>query len=472
MNIITDGHDFEDAVRQILQLFFDINADFTVVSQLEIKNSIYTATAKITLGGKSAGGEVKKELFNPEKRLVSDVVKKSVFFACKKLSDMPTPWGISTGIRPAKAARMMLDENATDSEILSFMENEMLAARDKAQLSLTVAKRERELLKRRLGRGVSLYVGVPFCPTRCAYCSFISQAMAHNQKFVSPYVDALVKEIEETALMAQELGFKAETVYFGGGTPSSLPPESLDRLIKMVKECFDVSALSEFTVEAGRPDTFTDELLSVLCENGVNRISINPQTMNQKTLDRIGRRHSVEQTVEAFRMARRAGTFSINADIIAGLPGETPDDFIKTVGDVCDLSPDAVTVHTMYFKRAARLIDDFEKLRFASDTGEMVQYSYDCLTKKGYNPYYMYKQRNTLGNLENVAFARDGHESLYNIYIMEEIQTVLAMGGGASTKMVRGDRIERVFNPKEASDYIARIDEIIEKKRKALEFLR
>lgn len=472
MKIITNGHNFEDAVRQILQLFFDINTDFTVVSNLQVENNLYKATAKITLGNKTAGGEIEKEMFFPEKRNISDIVKKSVFFACKKLSDMPTPWGISTGIRPAKTARMMLDNNLSDGEIISYMENEFLVTREKAQLSLNVAKKEKKLLEKRLENGVSLYIGIPFCPTRCAYCSFISQAIAHNQKFVEPYVDALMKEIEQTALMAQSLGYKAETIYFGGGTPSSIEPKYLEKLIKKVKECFDISMLSEITVEAGRPDTFSLELMDMLRENEVSRISINPQTMNQKTLDKIGRRHSVMQTVNAFEMAKKYDCFSINADIIAGLPGETREDFEKTVKEVCALSPDAVTVHTMYLKRAARLIDDFEKLRFASDMGEMVGFSYDYLIKNGYNPYYMYKQRNTLGNLENVAFSREGHESLYNIYIMEEIQTILAMGGGASTKMVKGDRIERVFNPKEAADYINRIDEIIEKKRKALEFLR
>lgn len=472
MKIITNGHSFEDAVRQILQLFFDISTDFCVVSDLEVKENIYTAKAKITLGKKIAEGEIEERLISPEKRQLSDLVKKSVFFACKKLSDMPTPWGISTGIRPAKTARMMLDENIDDAEILSYMEKEFLITPKKAQLSLDVAKKEKALLESRVKNGISLYIGIPFCPTRCAYCSFISQAVAHNKKFVVPFTDALIKEIEETALIAEDFGFNVETIYFGGGTPTTLSPESLGSLIKRVKECFDVSYLREFTIEAGRPDTFSDEMVAMLYENGVNRLSINPQSMNQKTLDKIGRRHSVEQTQTAFELARKYGNFSINTDIIAGLPEETLDDFINTVKGVCALSPDAVTVHTMYLKRAASLIGDFEKLRFASDMDSMVQYAYDTLTDNGYNPYYMYKQRNTLGNLENTAFAKEGHESLYNIYIMEEIQTILAMGGGGSTKMVRGDRIERVFNPKEAADYINRIDEIIEKKRKALEFLR
>ena len=471
MNIITNGHSFEDAVRQILQLFFDLNSDFTAESVLQINENSYIAKAKVTLGEKTAEGEIKATLFSPEKRQISDLVKKSVFFACKKLSDMPTPWGISTGIRPAKTARMMLDENKTDEEILRYMEEEFFVTPKKARLSLDVAKTEFELLKNREENTVSLYLGVPFCPTRCAYCSFISQAVAHNQKFVKPYVEALLKEIEATSRMAESFGYKAETIYFGGGTPTTLSPDDLDRLIKRVKNLFDVASLREFTVEAGRPDTFSDEMLSVLWENGVNRISINPQTMNQKTLDKIGRRHSVEDTIRAFEMTKKYD-FSINADLIAGLPDESTEDFKKTVEEVCALSPHAVTVHTMYLKRAARLISDFEKLRFAKDMDSMVQLSYDYLTEKGYNPYYLYKQKNTLGNLENVGFSKQGHESLYNIFIMEEIQTILAMGGGASTKMVKGDRIERVFNPKEASDYINRIDEIIEKKKAALEFLR
>ncbi|MBQ3022201.1 MAG: coproporphyrinogen dehydrogenase HemZ [Clostridia bacterium] len=472
MRIETLGHSLEDAVRQVLQLFFDIGADFDVISSLENEENSYIAKAKITLGEKSAEGVIKNTFFDPGKREISDLVKKSVYFACKKLSDMPTPWGISTGIRPAKTARMMLDEGHKDSEILSYMQDEFYITPKKARLSLDVAKKEYELLKERVKNGVSVYVGIPFCPTRCAYCSFISQAMAHNQKFVKPYVDALLYEIDETARMADDLGMKVETIYFGGGTPTTLSPKDLDVLIKRVKARFDVTNLREFTVEAGRPDTFTDEMLSMLRENFVHRISINPQTMNQKTLDKIGRRHSVEDTVKAFQMAQKYNYFSINADVIAGLPDESPEDFAHTMREVCALSPDAVTVHTMYLKRAARLISDFEKLRFASDMDAMVQHGYDFLTKNGYSPYYLYKQKNTLGNLENVGFSKEGHESLYNIYIMEEIQTILALGGGASTKMVKGDRIERVFNPKEAADYIKRIDEIIEKKRRALEFLR
>ncbi len=464
MEIITQGHSIEDAVRQVVQLFFDISSDMNVVSTIENDGEKYTAKAIVKINNAEAHGQIEGDI-NPEnKREISDLVKKSVFKACKSISDMPTPWGISTGIRPAKTARMMLDENHTDDEIISYMKSELWVSNEKARLSLEVAKREREILINRLKGGISLYVGIPFCPTRCAYCSFISQAKKHNDKFMEKYVYALMKEIEACGELSVKNNFKVETLYFGGGTPTTLPPESLEMIIEKIKESFDLSYLKEFTVEAGRPDTFSYEMLDVLSKEGVGRISINPQTMNQKTLDRIGRKHTVEETIEAFEMAKKYN-FSINSDLISGLPGESVEDFSYSLNELEKLSPDAITVHTMYLKRAARLISDFEKYRFTSDASKMMELANKKMLEGGYNPYYMYKQKNTLGNLENIGFSKVGHECFYNIYIMEEVHTVLAMGGGASTKMVYGDRIERIFNPKEAADYTNRIDEIIEKKR-------
>lgn len=471
MVIKTIGHSAEDGVRQIMQLFFDINTDITVISVFNSIGKNCTSKAAIYADGKEAHGEFScvKEIKIERER--TDIIKKAVFRACRKLSDMPTPWGISTGIRPAKTARMLMDENASDEEIVSFMKDELWVSDEKARLSLSVAKKEKKILDNRLKNGVSLYIGIPFCPTRCAYCSFISQATKHNEKYIEPYVNALMLEIEAVGKLAEEYGFKAETIYFGGGTPTVLSSPALDRVIRQVKQSFDISSLKEFTVEAGRPDTFSEEMLGMLRENGVQRISINPQTMNQKTLDLIGRKHTAEQTVRAFEMAEKYN-FSINADLIAGLPEETIKDFEYTLNELLKLSPDAVTVHTMYLKRAARLIDDFEKYRFTSQAADMMQYANEKLTYCGFNPYYMYKQRNTLGNLENVAFCKENRECLYNIYIMEEVHTILAMGGGASTKMVKGDKIERIFNPKDACDYTKRIDEIIKKKREGLKFLK
>lgn len=464
MEIITQGHSLEDAVRQVIQLFFSLSSDMSVISTIETENGKITARAVVKTKNDEVSGEAEGSI-NPEnKREVSDLVKKSVFVACRKISDMPTPWGVSTGIRPAKTARMMLDENISDEEIISYMKSELWVSEEKAQLSLDVAKREKEILDNRLENGISLYIGIPFCPTRCAYCSFISQAKKHNDKFVDEYVLSLMREIEFCAELSEKHNLKVETVYFGGGTPTAISPENLNSLLRCVRKNFDLSHTKEYTVEAGRPDTFSYEMLDVLKSNNVGRISINPQTMNQKTLDLIGRRHTVEQTVDAFNMAGKYN-FSINADLIAGLPDETSEDFNYTLDELLKLSPDAITVHTMYLKRAASLISEFEKYRFTSEVSTMMKLANEKLKINGYEPYYLYKQKNTLGNLENIGFSKAGHECLYNIYIMEEVHTVLAMGGGASTKMVCGDRIERIFNPKEAADYINRIDEIIEKKR-------
>ncbi len=466
MEIIAKGHSFEDAVRQVLQLFFDINSGGCVLSEKRA-DEFYV---KIQLCEKCA--EERRSIpQNSDKRTLTDELKKCVYTAAKKISPVDTPWGISTGIRPSKTVRMMLEGGASEQEAEAFMKNEMWVSPEKAHLAAEVAQNERKILSRRLKNGVSLYIGIPFCPTRCAYCSFISQATKHNEKFIEPYVAALKKEILTGAQLCAEYGFLPETVYFGGGTPTAIPAFLLKELIQTVKESFDMSNVKEFCVEAGRPDTFSDEMLHMLKESGVNRISINPQTMNQKTLELIGRRHTVEQTIAAFEMAGKYN-FSINADLIAGLPDESPEDFKNSLEKVNALLPQAITVHTMYLKRAARLIGEFEKYRFVTGVNDMMRFAAEKMRQSGFLPYYMYKQRNTLGNLENVGFCLPGHEGIYNVYIMEEVQTVLAFGAGASTKLVKGDRIERVFNPKEAADYTNRIDEITERKIKGLEFLK
>lgn len=457
--ITTAGHEQRTAVEQIIQLFFDLHSEFSAVSVF--KNS--KLHAAVSYGGLTAEADFPVPE-NADKKQFSDCVKKSVFLACRKISRMPAPWGISTGIRPAKTARILLDGGLDEAEILRYMEDEYWIEPDRAALSLSVAKKERALLRGLDEKAVSLYVGIPFCPTRCAYCSFISQALTHNNKFMVPYVEACEREIRRTAEITAERGRIPVSVYFGGGTPTALPPELLERLITSVKACFDMSHVREFTVEAGRPDTFTPEMTDMLVRNGVSRISINPQTMHQSTLDAIGRRHTPGDVLRAFKLARESGITSINADLIVGLPGETPQMVRETLDKICALVPEAVTVHTLYMKRAAGLKTDFEKLRFADNVNEMMAVCRDYMHGYGAEPYYLYKQKNTLGNLENVGFARPGHERLYNVYIMEEIHTILAMGAGASTKTVRGSRIERVFNPKEAGDYVGRIDEILAKK--------
>ncbi|MCD8048887.1 MAG: coproporphyrinogen dehydrogenase HemZ [Clostridia bacterium] len=377
---------------------------------------------------------------------------------------MPTPWGISTGIRPAKNARKMTEEGKTREEIIKILESEYLIEESKANLACDVAAKEREMLKTLPENGVSLYVGIPFCPSRCAYCSFISQATEHNKKYIEPYVEALLKEIEYSAAIVKRLGQRVDTLYFGGGTPTAIAPNLLEKIIVKIKECFDLSDMREFTVEAGRPDTFTEEMTQMLVRREVDRISINPQTMNDETLKRVKRGHTADDVRRAFYMAREAGIRSINADLIAGLPGETEEDVENSAKEILELEPEAVTVHTLYMKRAAELIGEFERLRFADNVRAMTEAAEKKIRGAGMEPYYMYKQRNTLGNLENISYAKKGHESFYNVYIMEEVQPIVALGAGGSTKMVRGADIKRVFNPKDAVDYVKRIDEVLKRK--------
>lgn len=468
MDIITIGHEAKNAVLQIMQLFFAADCEIHVTSRLVKQDGVYMAKCEIVLGGKRAEGAA--ETTKTDKLSVTNTIKKSVLYAGKQISSMPTPWGISTGIRPAKGAVKLMDEGKTDEEILSRLKEEYLIEDKKALLTLSVAKREQKILKSMPKNSLSVYVGIPFCPSRCSYCSFISRATEHNNKYTEPYVEALLKEIEYTGKIVKDLNMTVDTVYIGGGTPTAIKPGLLEKIIEKLKDGFDLSKMREFTVEAGRPDTFTKETVNMLKRQEVGRISINPQSMHQKTLDAIGRRHSVEDVKRAFYMAREAGIKSINADLIAGLPDETWEDMAQSVEKVLKLEPGSVTVHTLYMKRAAEMIDKFRRLRFAENTDKMMDTAVKMLTEKGLFPYYMYKQRNTLGNLENVGFASGGHESLYNVYIMEEVQPVIALGAGGSTKMVKDGFIDRTFNPKEAADYTKRIDEVLKRKDKFKEF--
>lgn len=467
MEIVTIGHDAKNAVMQIMQLFFSLSDDIKVESKLHVSDG-FCAEAEIFYKGKSFKGSAKTT--KEDKLYITNAVKKSVFYAAKKLSDMPTPWGISTGIRPAKTARKLMDESVTDEDILAHLKGEYLMEDKKASLAIEVAKKERAILKSKPENSVSIYVGIPFCPSRCSYCSFISQATEHNKKYIEPYVASLLKEIEYAGRIVNKLNMTVDTVYFGGGTPTAIKPELLGKIIDKLYKDFDLSRIREFTVEAGRPDTFTKEMVDMLARQNVGRISINPQSMHQKTLDLVGRKHHVDDVERAFYLSREAGIDSINADLIAGLPGEDDKMMEYSVSEILRLKPEAVTIHTLYMKRAAGLIDEFERLRFASDTEKMVDKGAKMLKEAELFPYYMYKQRNTLGNLENVGFAKKGHESLYNVYIMEEVQPILALGAGGSTKMVSSAAIERVYNPKDAADYVNRIDEVLARKDEFLKF--
>ena len=395
-----------------------------------------------------------------------DCFKRFLYESLSDITGKTLPWGNLTGIRPTKIAYGMLEEGKSEDEILTYLEKKHFVSEEKSSLSIDIAKRERELLSGvHYEGGYSLYIGIPFCPTTCLYCSFTSFAIGAYRKQVDDYVDCLIKEMEYVSKRYADKIL--DSVYIGGGTPTTLEAHQLERLLGRVKELFDFSRVKEFTVEAGRPDSVTEEKLQVLYRHGVSRISINPQTMKQETLNLIGRRHTVEQVVEAYQMARKIGFDNINMDLILGLPGETAEDVQRTIDRVVELAPDSLTVHSLAIKRASRLSQWIQEngISALQNTDETMAIAAAGAKRLGMEPYYLYRQKNMSGNFENVGYAHPGKFGLYNILIMEEKQTIVALGAGSITKLVLpGGRIERTDNVKDVKLYIEKIDEMIERK--------
>ena len=397
-----------------------------------------------------------------------DSLKYSLYELLVSLTGRTLPWGNLTGIRPVKLVMEMLESGKKNPEIAQEMRTKYGVSTQKTALAVAIANREREILAQiDYKNGYSLYVGIPFCPSICLYCSFSSYPLSQWKKRVEEYLDALCLEIRKiSGLMGNR---KPDTIYIGGGTPTTLEPAQLIRLLDTLEAAFDFDGLKEFTVEAGRPDSITYEKLWTLRQYPVSRISVNPQTMNQKTLDLIGRRHTVEDTVHAFSMARECGFDNINMDLIVGLPGEDFTMVSHTLDEIAGLDPDSLTVHSLAVKRAARLNifrDRYQEMTFENNQ-EIMDHTMHCAYAAGMSPYYLYRQKNMKGNFENVGYAKPGKAGIYNILIMEEKQTILALGAGGSSKLVfdHGNRIERVENVKDVSAYISRIDEMIDRKR-------
>ena len=398
-------------------------------------------------------------------------IKRELYGLLSARTGKTLPWGTLTGIRPTKIALSRLDQGVPEEEIREFMEKTYLTSNGKIDLSLEIAEREKELLSHiDYENGYSLYVGIPFCPTTCLYCSFTSYPIGAWEKKMDQYLAALFKELDYVAETMK--GRTLDTVYFGGGTPTALKAEELDAILTRIGERFDLSSVKEFTVEAGRPDSITPDKLKVLRDHGITRISINPQTMNQKTLDLIGRHHTVEMVKERFYMARELGFDNINMDLIMGLPEENMDDVQRTLEEVRALGPDSLTVHSLAIKRAARLNmfrEEYGGLKI-QNTPEMIELSAACAREMGMEPYYLYRQKNMAGNFENVGYSLPGKACIYNILIMEEMQTIAACGAGTTTKVVfpSENRRERCENVKEVEQYISRIDEMIQRKERIL----
>ncbi|MCR5743762.1 MAG: coproporphyrinogen dehydrogenase HemZ [Lachnospiraceae bacterium] len=394
-------------------------------------------------------------------------VKDALYILFSRLTGKTLPWGTLTGIRPTKIPMAMLENGAGDEEILRHMEDELLVSPEKSLLALDIARREKSLLEKLdYDRGYSLYIGIPFCPSRCLYCSFTAYPISVFHDQVDSYLDCLEKELMFTAEFFRDR--KLNTVYVGGGTPTTLLPYQIDRLCDIVEKNFDLSDLLEFTIEAGRPDSLDEEKLSAIKRHRVDRISINPQTMKQETLDIIGRYHRVEDVVRVFKQARSMGFDNINMDLIMGLPDESIDDVRHTMEEIKKLGPDNLTVHSLAIKRSSRL--NLEREKYASyayeNTSEQMELTARYAAEMGLKPYYLYRQKNMAGNFENVGYAADGKAGIYNILIMEEKQSIVACGAGATSKAVfKNGRIERAENVKDIKSYFERIDEMIDRKR-------
>ena len=381
-------------------------------------------------------------------------------------------WGIVTGVRPVKLLRRLVAEQG-EAAALAHLRERLHVSEHKLALSRETLAAEDRLLALSRPESFSLYVSVPFCPSRCDYCSFVSQTVTRAAKLMPAYVDCLAQEIAYTGKLARELGLRLETVYFGGGTPTTLTAEQLHVLTRAVASAFDLSTVREYTVEAGRPDTVTADKLRVLKEDGVTRISINPQTLSDAVLETIGRKHTVAQFYEVFSLARQCGHTNINTDLIAGLPGDTYEGFCRTLEEITALSPESVTVHTLSMKRAANLtLQKRADYRVADDAVRMVRHTAERLPAAGYHPYYLYRQSRTVGNQENVGWAKPGCEGLYNVYIMDETHTILGCGAGAVSKLKqpKTEYLERIFNYKFPYEYNSGLSEMLNRKDAVREF--
>ena len=407
----------------------------------------------------------------------------NLYTVLQKVTGQSLPWGNLTGVRPTKLARVMLDDGAGDDEVLRFYRTERFVSAEKSALALEIAKREREILSPIDSQeGYSLYIGIPFCPTRCSYCSFLSNPIAKWQDRVEEYLSCIKKELQ--FVQTTFVGRIPDTIYIGGGTPTALSASELETLMEMIEEFLMVQKgqkvhsseessgkLFEFTVEAGRPDSITPEKLRVLKAAGVNRISVNPQTMNDETLVRIGRKHTVAQTLTAYELAREEGFDNINMDLILGLPGEGISEIKRTMDEIIRLSPDSLTVHSLAIKRSAEMAgliregEDADSLGLDRNPVEMMKIAYEGAKSLDLKPYYLYRQKNIAGNLENVGFAKDGKFGIYNILMMEEVQSIVALGAGTVSKLVLPGDIKRCDTAKDIGLYMDNIDEMTDRKR-------
>ncbi|MEM1485942.1 coproporphyrinogen dehydrogenase HemZ [Oscillospiraceae bacterium PP1C4] len=483
MKIYIKGHTFGYELQRVAQMFFP--GEKVEVSQGEpdeetlagdylvtcAENSRLTVSGSI---GESRSCRCEEPILQTD--APSDLEHKlgvMIYRVASQATGIYPQWGVLTGIRPVKLFLSRMEQGMDEAELRTHFLNGCLVNERKFDLALKTARIEREILAKSTSDSFSLYISIPFCPTRCAYCSFVSHSIEQAAKLIPAYVGKLCEELADTARIAAQLKLKLRTVYFGGGTPTTLSAQQLERIMGTIAAQFDFSGIWEYTVEAGRPDTITADKLREIKEAGAGRISINPQTLSDSVLEVIGRKHTTRQLMDVFAMARDYGFDNINMDLIAGLPTDTPEGFKASIDGVIAMAPENITVHTLTVKRASRIT--FEQACAELQTvGGMVDYAQEAVTAAGYAPYYLYRQNGSLSSLENVGYAKPGTEGLYNIYIMDETHSILGVGAGASTKLrhpVTG-AFERIYNYKYPYEYMQHFEAAKERKQRILEFYR
>lgn len=483
MKLYLRGHADRYAVEQLqMQLFPDeptqtVDAPFRegsgAVSALFEGRVYLTATAKITRNGKTAFASRRRKKDGCGVRERRRILQQAYYLAAVQLLDAPPPWGALAGVRPTKLSTARLLEGGTRKDCERMLRDVYFVLPERRRLCVDASTHTVKALEKLDAHDLSLYIGVPFCPTRCAYCSFVSESVEKFGSLLEPYLQALLREVRETGRLLSETPFRIRTLYFGGGTPTTFSAEQLKLLLDTVKESFELSHCLEITMEGGRPDTLDPEKLRVIRDAGVDRISINPQTMSDEILRRIGRRHSAAQTLAAFREAREAGFACVNADLIAGLPGDTPKGFSDSLRQVLAFAPENITVHTLALKKGADLFFSRMQLPDGQAVAEMLSGANDLLRAAGYEPYYLYRQKYSSGGFENVGWCKPGTECLYNIYMMEEAHSILALGGGGMTKLqFAQNELTRFHNPKFPQEYVARIDDVLAAKAEVAELLK
>ena len=465
MKLTLHGHDDLYAVEQLQMALFGNDAQGEAESRLYRGGTYCTASTTITYNGRTAHAARRFKAQDESVRLRRQKLQQSYYAAAIQLLPKLPPWGALSGVRPTKITTKHLLEGGTHKSADKLMRDTYYVTKERRELALDCSASTVRAAGLLNPTDVSLYVGIPFCPTRCIYCSFVSRTIGKRSDLIEPYLEALLKEIEVTGRLLASSGRKVRTIYIGGGTPTSLSTEQMTRLLEAIRASFDLSDLLEFTVEGGRPDTLDLKKLTAIRQHGADRMSINPQTMEDGVLAACRRPHTGEDVLRSFHQAEEAGFDVINMDLIAGLPTDTFEGFCRSLDTAIGLNPANITVHTLALKKGADLFEERFGLPTAEMVADMVDYANTALRNAGYKPYYLYRQKYMSGSFENVGWSRDGLDSLYNIYMMEEVHTILSLGGGGMNKVNLPDgRLERFHNPKFPEQYIEMIDDVCRQK--------